>query len=88
VTLDEGLVTLTFAEKFNADQVEKARAEIEPLISSALGRPTRLALKVESQAGREGDDADRRIRETEARQHPMIRRAQDLFGAPLKEIKT
>ena len=28
------------------------------------------------------------VREQEARQHPVIRRAQDVFGAALKEIKT
>ena len=32
--------------------------------------------------------ADRQAREAEARQHPLIRRAQDVFGAALKEIKT
>ncbi|HET6280220.1 MAG TPA: hypothetical protein VFH73_04615 [Polyangia bacterium] len=32
--------------------------------------------------------ADRKNRETEARQHPMVKKAQDLFGASLKEIKT
>ena len=41
--------------------------------------------------GRVEDDAaaaDRKSREAEARQHPVIRSAQDVFGASLKEIKT
>jgi hypothetical protein len=43
-----------------------------------------------SEAGTEADavHADRQKREAEARQHPVIRRAQDVFGAALKEIKT
>jgi hypothetical protein len=32
--------------------------------------------------------AEQRQRESEARQHPMIRKAQELFGTPPKEIKT
>ena len=43
-----------------------------------------------SEVGAEADaaSADRKNREAEARQHPVIRRAQDVFGAALKEIKT
>ena len=43
-----------------------------------------------SEVGTETDaaNADRQKREAEARQHPVIRRAQDVFGAALKEIKT
>ena len=31
---------------------------------------------------------DKRKREQEARQHPIIQKAQDLFGAAIREIKT
>jgi hypothetical protein len=43
-----------------------------------------------SEVGKENDAAaaDRKSREQEARQHPLIRSAQDVFGASLKEIKT
>ncbi len=45
---------------------------------------------VRSQVGQQNDaaSADRLAREAEARQHPLIRSAQDVFGAALKEIKT
>jgi DNA polymerase-3 subunit gamma/tau len=45
---------------------------------------------VRSEVGQQSDAAaaDRKARETEARQHPRIRNAQDVFGAALKEIKT
>jgi DNA polymerase-3 subunit gamma/tau len=44
---------------------------------------------VRSEVGREADlaAADHRRRETEARQHPMIRKAQELFGVGAREIK-
>jgi len=45
---------------------------------------------VRSEVGQQSDAAaaDRKARENEARQHPRIRSAQDVFGAALKEIKT
>ena len=45
---------------------------------------------VRSEVGQQSDAAaaDRKVRENEARQHPRIRNAQDVFGAALKEIKT
>jgi hypothetical protein len=45
---------------------------------------------VRSEVGQQSDAAaaDRKARENEARQHPRIRNAQDVFGAALKEIKT
>jgi DNA polymerase III subunit gamma/tau len=45
---------------------------------------------VRSQVGQQSDAAaaDRLAREAEARQHPLIRSAQDVFGTALKEIKT
>ena len=93
-----GAVTLAFLDKFAADRAEKRRTEIEAAVSEALGRPIRIAFSVGARAdaavrsavGMENDaaSADRRTRELEAREHPVIRRAQDVFGAALKEIKT
>ncbi|HXJ19291.1 MAG TPA: DNA polymerase III subunit gamma/tau [Polyangia bacterium] len=99
VSLADGAVTLAFGQKLDVDRAEKARAEIEAVVSSVVGRPVKLsvttaapsaAAAVRSEVGQESDSAaaDRRAREAEARQHPLIRRAQDVFGAPLKEIKT
>jgi hypothetical protein len=102
VSLGGGELTLAFATQIEADRAEKARAEIEPVVTSALGQSTRAAFTVRaagapaggtavrSEVGAESDAlaADRRTREAEARQHPMIRRAQDVFGTGLKEIKT
>jgi len=98
VTLSSAEVTLAFTSKLEADRAEKARAEIEQVTSATLGRPTKVSLSVgapaasvlRSEAGLEADaaHADRQNREAEARQHPVIRRAQDVFGAALKEIKT
>jgi DNA polymerase-3 subunit gamma/tau len=100
IALGGGSLTLAFAQKVDADAAEKARGDIEAVVSTALGQPTRVtftvgapaggAAAVRSEVGTESDAAaaDRKNREAEARQHPMIRRAQDLFGASLKEIKT
>jgi hypothetical protein len=99
VALADGAVKLAFAQKLDVDRAEKARAEIEAVVSSVVGRPVNLKVNtvapaasaaVRSEVGQESDAAaaDRRAREAEARQHPLIRRAQDVFGASLKEIKT
>ena len=99
VSLSPAEVTLAFASKLDADRAEKARAEIEQVTSAtlgaadegvALGRAAPAASVLRSEVGTEADaaDADRKNREAEARQHPVIRRAQDVFGAALKEIKT
>jgi DNA polymerase-3 subunit gamma/tau len=96
-----GTLALVLPDDFAAAQVEKARAELEKVASAALGESVRLSIAVggatgaappvlRSEVAAETDAlaADRKSRETEARQHPAIRQAQDLFGAPLKEIKT
>jgi DNA polymerase III subunit gamma/tau len=99
VSIASGAVTLAFAQKVDADAAERARADIEAVITAALGQPARVTFTagapsgpavLRSEAGAEGDAlaADRKSREAEARQHPMIRRAQDVFGASLKEVKT
>jgi DNA polymerase III subunit gamma/tau len=98
VSLGAGDLTLGFASKRDADIADKARGEIEQGASLALGRAIKLAIAagasggavLRSEVGTETDaaDVDRKHREQEARQHPVIRRAQDVFGAALKEIKT
>ena len=52
------------------------------------GAPAGAALRSEVGSETDAAEADRKHREQEARQHPVIRRAQDVFGAALKEIKT
>jgi DNA polymerase-3 subunit gamma/tau len=103
-SMTTGAVTLVFPDKFTSDQTEKSRGEVEASISEALGQPTRVTFSVggpangttarsttvRSEVGQQSDAAaaDRKVRENEARQHPRIRNAQDVFGAALKEIKT
>lgn len=99
VSLTEAAVTLAFGQKLDVDRAEKARSEIEAVVSAVFGRPVRLTVTsggssngaaVRSEVGQQNDaaSADRLAREAEARQHPLIRSAQDVFGAALKEIKT
>jgi DNA polymerase-3 subunit gamma/tau len=95
-----GQITLVFDQKLALDQTAKSRTEIERVISQIVGSPTRVVLQVRttetgtallrSGVGREAEAAlvEQRQRESEARQHPMIRKAQDLFGTAPKEIKT
>lgn len=94
-----GKLTLHYAQRFTMDQAERGRAEIERVVSELAGAATRVvflsgqgdaAALVQSEVGREADAAseDRRRREDEARQHPMIRKAQELFGVSAREIKT
>ncbi|MES1206694.1 MAG: DNA polymerase III subunit gamma/tau [Pseudomonadota bacterium] len=99
VSLNDGSITLAFPQRFDADRADRNRAEIEAVVSSVLGRVAKLTVTtaasgkpatIRSEVRQETDavSADRREREAEARQHPLIRRAQDVFGASLKEIKT
>jgi hypothetical protein len=98
VSLSPSELKLSFESKRDADLADKARAEIEQGASSTLGRTLKVTITIgapsaaalRSEAGSEADaaTADRQNREAEARQHPVIRRTQDLFGAALKEIKT
>jgi DNA polymerase III subunit gamma/tau len=95
-----GNLTLVVAERFAADGIEKARADIEKAAGEALGEPVRLTVTVGAAPGRpavlrsevsndlDAAAADRKSRETEARQHPIIQKAQDVFNASLKEVKT
>jgi DNA polymerase III subunit gamma/tau len=102
VSFAPGALTLSFAQKRDADKAEREAAEIETVASSVLGKSTKLTVvvgapgngtsgtSVRSQMGQQNDAAaaDRLAREAEARQHPLIRSAQDVFGTALKEIKT
>ena len=94
-----GALTLQFAQKFALDQTGKFKSQVERVLTQITGTATRVELKmstgkvlplVRSEVGREAEAAqlDQRQRETEAREHPMIRKAQELFGVAPKEIKT
>jgi hypothetical protein len=94
-----GSVTLQFSQRFALDQTAKFKPEVERALSQITGTATRVELKiasgkvlplVRSEVGREAEAAqlDQHKRETEAREHPMIRKAQELFGVAPKEIKT
>jgi hypothetical protein len=94
-----GAVTLQFSQKFALDQTAKFKPEVERALSQITGTATRVDLKMasgkvlpllRSEVGREAEAAqlDQHQRETEAREHPMIRKAQELFGVAPKEIKT
>jgi DNA polymerase-3 subunit gamma/tau len=96
---ERGTLTLSFGDKYTADGVEKSRKDIEDALGAVVGQPTKVAfvtgapgvpalLKSEARADSDALAADRRSREAEARQHPLIQKTQDLFNAPLKEIKT
>jgi DNA polymerase III subunit gamma/tau len=99
--LAPGAITLAFPDKYTADVVEKSRKDIEEAASAVLGQPTKINFTVggagrgapvvlRSEVGVETDaaTADRKNREAEARQHPLIQKAQDVFNAALKEVKT
>jgi hypothetical protein len=95
-----GQLNLVFAQKLALDQTARSRSEIERAVSQIVGSPTRIGLELRatdagaallrSGVDREADAvaAEQRQRESEARQHPMIRKAQELFGVAPKEIKT
>jgi DNA polymerase-3 subunit gamma/tau len=98
-SLQGGTLALAFPDKYTADAVEKSRKDIEDAISSVVGRPTKVSFGVSangapsvlrSEVGTETDAiaADRKRREAEARQHPIIQKAQDVFNTSLKEVKT
>jgi DNA polymerase III subunit gamma/tau len=95
-----GQVTLAFDQKFALDQTAKSKVEIERVLSQICRTATRVVLQLgttgsdkallRSEVGREAEAAasQQRQRESEARQHPMVRKAQELFGTTPKEIKT
>ena len=67
-------------------------------MAAVAGQPTKVVFVVgsgsapallKSEVGTDLDAlaAERKSREVEARQHPMIQKAQDVFNTSLKEIK-
>ena len=100
VSLSPGDGDAGVREQARRRPAEKARARDRAVASAALGRPTQVTFSVGGGPPAAGASAPRsasetdaappiaEAREAEARQHPVIRRAQDVFGAALKEIKT
>jgi len=100
--LGAGRMSLVFRTRADADAGEKVRAEIEQAVAAGFGHVVRLvisgrdagsgpapaAVRSEVAVEEEANASDRKNREAEARQHPMIKKAQNLFGVSLKEIKT
>jgi DNA polymerase III subunit gamma/tau len=96
---DASRVVLTVPGRLPLDRLEKDRAVVEAALREVTGAPTALELKlgaatggsaaVASEMAREADamEKDRARREQEARQHPMIRKAQELFGVSAREVK-
>jgi DNA polymerase-3 subunit gamma/tau len=94
---ERGTLTLSFPDKYTADAVDKSRKDLEDAVSAVVGQPTKVVLVtgaapaiLKSEASTESDavTADKKRREAEARQHPIIQKAQDVFNASLKEVKT
>jgi DNA polymerase-3 subunit gamma/tau len=94
-----GKLVLVLPDKLTLDQVEKHRKDVEKAVAAVSGETSQLVLRqgtpsgasaVRSEVGREADAtlADHKRREAEARQHPMIMKAQELFGVSPREIKT
>ena len=102
--LDDVKLVLGFANRADLEAAERARADVEQVLAAEIGASMRLFLKsdtgtgtvagagplIRAQASEEADllAADKRKREQEARQHPIVQQAQDLFGAAIREIKT
>jgi hypothetical protein len=81
------------------DQTMKSRAEIDRVISQITGTATKVDLQlgtqnatrlIRSEVGKEAEArvADLNNRAVEAREHPMVRKTQELFGVLPKEVKT
>jgi DNA polymerase-3 subunit gamma/tau len=94
-----GQINLVFDQKLALDQTARARPEIERVVSQIVGAQTRIGLQLgagdgaallRSSVDREAEATatEQRQRESEARQHPMVRKAQEIFGVSPKEIKT
>jgi hypothetical protein len=97
-SFESGTLTLAFVDRFEVDKVEKARKEIEEAVAAVVGQPTKVVfvvgsastptlLKSEMSSDLDALAAERKSREVEARQHPLIQKAQDVFNTSLKEIK-
>ena len=98
--LGPAAITLGFADRSDVDAAEKQRADIELALANEFGGTVRLTVKqdagartaavVRAEIVEEADALalDKRTRGQEARQHPLLQQAQDLFGAAIREIKT
>ncbi len=97
-SFESGTLTLSFADRFEVDKVEKSRKEIEDAVAAVVGQPTKVVfvagsastpalVKSEVSTDLDALAAERKSREVEARQHPLIQKAQDVFNTSLKEIK-
>jgi DNA polymerase-3 subunit gamma/tau len=99
--IDASKVVLGFEDRADVDAAERVRVEIEQALSSGTGSPVRLVTRqdkrdaavvpvIRAELLEEADalSADKHTREQEARQHPIIQKAQDLFGVAIREIKT
>jgi DNA polymerase-3 subunit gamma/tau len=95
---EAGKVVLSFADRLPLEATEKGRKLIEAALVDLCGAPTTLHLKMGSGAGApvvraetvqqaESQASDRQRREEEARRHPMIRKAEEVFGIAAREIK-
>ncbi|MBC8131893.1 MAG: hypothetical protein H7X95_02855, partial [Deltaproteobacteria bacterium] len=98
--IDASKVVLGFDDRTDVDAAERVRPEIEQALSAEMGTAVRLVAKLDkgvnaaplirAETLQEADalSADKYKREQEARQHPIIQKAQDLFGVAIREIKT
>ncbi|MES1166320.1 MAG: DNA polymerase III subunit gamma/tau [Verrucomicrobiota bacterium] len=98
--IDATTLVLGFADRTDVEAAERVRADIEQALTTELGSAARVVarlaknaagapvMRAEISAEAEALAADKRGREQEARQHPIIQKAQDLFGASIREIKT
>lgn len=90
-------VSILLPDKLLLDQTEKNRRYIEQALAEQTGAPVTFLCKLGkgsgpvpgSEVSREAETAekDRRLRVDEARKHPMIQKAQELFGVSPREIK-
>jgi DNA polymerase III subunit gamma/tau len=94
----KGQLVLAFGDKLMLEQTEKHRRLLEEALLEITGAPATIRLElsasprpllVQAETAREAESAaqDRRRREDEARQHPIIRKAQEVFGVSPREIK-
>jgi DNA polymerase-3 subunit gamma/tau len=97
--LDGSKITLAFGDRGEAERAEKVRGELEQALVRLSGRTVRVAVVQDSgiKAPAISSDVvsearalneDRKKRELEARRHPLVQKAQDVFGVPIREIKT
>src|SRR5262249_25171491 len=97
VLMFEDNYTVGQAEKARADVEQAAAGTLGRAVGfvitaekqrSAAAAPAAPVRRSEVEREASALAADRRHREEEARHHPMIRKAQELFGATPREIKT